>query len=82
MGFALLPLGAFSGHPVSATLVHGYANPLTIRRFVKLAESPKVLEMLPYSRIRATRSKDAAPAVDADAAKQRQKRPRRESKQD
>src|SRR5215204_2076860 len=33
------------GAPV--TLVHGYANPLTIRRFVKLAESPKVLEMLP-----------------------------------
>ena len=30
------------------TLVHGYANPLTIRRFVKLAESPKVLKMLPY----------------------------------
>ena len=40
----------------SATLVHGYANPLTIRRFVKLAESPKVLQMLPYGRIRATRS--------------------------
>src|SRR5829696_8768522 len=38
------------------TLVHGYANPLTIRRFVKLAESPKVLKMLPYGRIRATRS--------------------------
>ena len=29
------------------TLVHGYANPLTIRRFVKLVESPKVLKMLP-----------------------------------
>src|SRR5215204_7591950 len=39
------------------TLVHGYANPLTIRRFVKLAESPKVLQMLPYGRIRATRSR-------------------------
>src|SRR3954462_3531766 len=39
------------------TLVHGYANPLTIRRFVKLAESPKVLKMLPYGRIRATRSR-------------------------
>src|SRR5215207_1126744 len=38
------------------TLVHGYANPLTIRRFVKLAESPKVLKMLSYGRIRATRS--------------------------
>ena len=38
------------------TLVHGYANPLTIRRFVKLAESPKVLKMLPYGCIRATRS--------------------------
>ena len=43
-----------------ATLVHGYANPLTIRRFVKLAESPKVLKMLPYGRIRATRSPRAA----------------------
>jgi DNA-directed RNA polymerase specialized sigma24 family protein len=42
------------------TLVHGYANPLTIRRFVKLAESPKVLKMLPYGRIRATRSRAAA----------------------
>src|SRR3954453_17917527 len=31
-----------------ATLVHGYANPLTTLRFVKLAESPKVLKMLPY----------------------------------
>src|SRR5829696_47617 len=46
------------------TLVHGYANPLTIRRFVKLAESPKVLKMLPYGRIRATRSRQREPPAD------------------
>src|SRR4051812_45951991 len=34
-------------------LVHGYANPLNLLRF---AELPKVLKMLPYGRIRATRS--------------------------
>src|SRR4051794_25277644 len=42
--------------PASATLVHEYANPLMILRFTKLAESPKVLKILPSGRIRATQS--------------------------
>jgi len=38
-------------------LVHGYANLLNLLRFAELAELPKVLKMLPYGRIRATRSR-------------------------
>src|SRR5215207_11246417 len=59
--------GALHRQPTHQTLVHGYANPLTTRRFVKLAESPKVLKMLPYGRIPATRSRCVRPNMQSYA---------------
>ena len=38
------------------TLVHGYTKPLKMLMLAKLMESPKVLKLLPYGHIRATRS--------------------------
>src|SRR3954447_13348988 len=42
------------GHEM--TLVHGYANPLKMLMLAKLMESPKILKLLPYDHIHATRS--------------------------
>jgi hypothetical protein len=51
--------GAHVQEGLHGTLVHEYANPLMILRFTKLAESPKVLKILPSGRIRATQSRMA-----------------------